>query len=101
MKHKKLSNASLKKVWDWCEANEGTPLAEAYMGACAAVGMLDIHACFAHMKDHGASSPAVIRRETAKVYDSAFIHRDTVGRVILDMLNRKEKAEQLRRALGG
>ncbi len=88
-RHKALSKKSLAAVWEWAEANEGNPLAEAYMGACSAIGMLDCSAiCDVLEKDWRGKKYGYID-EAYRPYNLAFIYRDTVGRLILDMLHRQ------------
>ncbi len=99
MKEKKfvtLSKASLDKVWAWCEENESDPLAEAFMGACTALGTIDCSKISDRLKKSWPGGDDINSKkwggwiDAAYVLDDlAFIHRDTLGRAILDMLKRE------------
>ncbi len=91
-KHKALSSKSLELVWEWCERNDGSPLAEAYLAACAAVGALDCSKIADQLKPTWKKKEKFgYIYEAYKPFDIAFIYRDTVGRVIFDLLKREAK----------
>ena len=87
-----LSTKSLERVWSWAIKNEHTPLGEAYMAACAAVGARDCRKIADQLR------PTWKRKrgkygyisEAYKLYEMPYTYRDTVGRIILDMLKREE-----------
>ncbi len=87
-RHVTLSAGSLKKVWDWAEANNGNPLADAYIDACSAVGALDCRAIADVLKTTWRAKGFGYIHEAYKPYNAAFFYRDTVGRLILEMLRR-------------
>ena len=97
MKEKKvvsLSKTSLSKVWAWCEENEDDPLSEAYMGACSAVGSIDCSKILTRLEKSwpGRDFPKKLGRLIDAAYsldDLAYMHRDNIGRAILDMLKRE------------
>ena len=84
-----LSRKSRDKVWAWCEENEGTPLAEAYIAACYAVGSLDCSKICEQIKPTWKNKRISHISEGFKPYDTGFIHRDTVGRIILNLIKRE------------
>lgn len=91
-----LSESSLKKVYDWCERNEGDPLAKAYFGACTALGSLETREIAERLGfsrlDRKADSRKVVYWDTAyRIKQLAFKYRDTIGREILKMLKREER----------
>lgn len=79
-----LSDEQLHKVWEWCKSNEAHPLAEAYVGACSAVGLFDDAAIVKWME---SSLPRGHKgRRMARVFKlrhDAFFYRDAVGDLIL------------------
>lgn len=88
-----LSNANLVKVWAWAEQHEDNdPIAEAYSAACYAVGTIR------KIDNRLASSWPTEGRDSWKwtyvscsLEKQAFEYRDTLGRVIIDMLKREAK----------
>ena len=90
-----LSKTNLAKVLDWCEANENDPIAEAYMGACGAIGAIDCSKISDRL-EKSWKGPREGKRgygwiEAAyKLDDLAYMHRDTIGRAILNMLKREQ-----------
>jgi len=90
-KHKGLGDKSLSKVWEWAEENEETsPLAKAYCASCYAIGVLDSSAICQELETHWRGKNYGYIREAYKPYDFAFLYRDTIGRIILDMMKRQE-----------
>lgn len=88
-KHVALSNKSLERVYSWCERNEGTALEQAYMDACTAVYGLDTISIRVQLKDAWISKKKPRAVEAGKPYDLAFEYRDTIGRMILDLIKRE------------
>lgn len=98
MKEKKfvyLSKTSRDKVWAWCEENESDPLAEAYMGACYALGAIDCSKISDRLKKSWQGKKVWGWIDEAFALDDlAFKHRDTLGRAILSMLKRERRLDQ-------
>ena len=90
-KHRSLSTKSLALVWDWCERNQGTPLAEAYITACAALGAFDRKGIAAQLKTTWKRKGGYNHiLEASDLYRQTFIYRDTVGRTIFDLMKREK-----------
>jgi len=82
-----LSNKSLSKVWDWCEANEKHYLSINYMAVCSVLGVFDIQDDFRIYFDHESNE---LSKKTTLLMLQAYEHknafykfRDNIGRLIL------------------
>lgn len=89
---KYLGKRSLDRIWGWCERNEGTPLAEMYLNGCACIGGFDainvadqIESTYVKPKKHRLKYV----RKANRLQDNAFIYRDSIGRVILEIIKRE------------
>lgn len=91
-----LSNASLCKIWNWCEGNRGDPLELAYVGACNALGTIDCSKISGRLKRSWPNADDTKGRRWGhwiisahELDDLAFMHRDTIGRTILGVIKRE------------
>lgn len=86
-----LSKANLDKVYQWAEENESDPLAQAYMGTLYAIGVTYQDKMIDRLKKvWGTKSGKYVSAAFAN-YDFLFASRDSLGRVILDMLKKEQK----------
>lgn len=76
-----ISKKTARTAWTWAEENQDTdPLAEAYIGACSAVGLLDREAV---AKRLGISNDAM-----ASIDAHAFEYRNALARGIVKILRK-------------
>ena len=89
-----LSQESLDKIYAWSEVDENyyTPLAEAYRGDCYVVGITDCSKIIDQLKPtwKGKRNEYGYISEGLRAGDYMYEHRDTVGRIILDMIKRQK-----------
>lgn len=96
-KQPSLSDASLAKIWSWCEQNPGTPLADAYLSALTAVGGGPMK-CSEIFKQIGGGISTLDPKgrrlwdEAWKIYNPGFAYRDLVGRLVLAHIKRTSRA---------
>lgn len=79
-----LGKVNLERLGKWCLENEGDPLAEAFEGACAALGLLDRSKIIDQLAASRPRHNAI--RIASQLEDLAYQYRDTMGRVILKMM---------------
>ena len=86
-----LSDGSLKIVNDWYDeyGNAGTPLGQAYENAAVALGGYNRMAVYRQLANSVSLSKA--SKDSGQLKILAYQHRDSVGRVILDMIKRSKK----------
>ena len=93
-----LSPKSLAKVFAWSEKNQrGVPLAGVYYDVCTAIGEFDFMTVADRLEaawPEKDKSPGWggYAEEALKVKDALYLCRDTIGRTILEMLKREERA---------
>jgi hypothetical protein len=91
-----LSTASLAKLRTWREENENDPLAEAYYAACEAIGAVDTALISDRLRKSWPYNDDLNNKKwggwipvATGLEDLAYQHRDTIGRVILEMIKRE------------
>lgn len=86
-----LSSKSLKIVWNWCESNADDPLAIAYNGACIAIGNFNYSDIAERLDESWSKKKYVGYKVGRELSDQCVQYRDTLGRVIFDMIKRNAK----------
>jgi hypothetical protein len=94
IKHVSLSSRSLQRAFAWATANEFTsPIADAYLAACAAVGSLEFDRVVSELEKHRYKSMGEWIR-LGKLYaklnalrNLSFVYRDELGREILHIIS--------------
>ena len=92
-----LSQKSLDKVIEWSEKNDCDPLAKAFIDACFAIGSTDFYEI--HKRLEKSYEPKKHSKKMFHYIDikySALRYRDTIGRIIFDMLKRESSTKKVK-----
>jgi hypothetical protein len=104
-KFRYLSRATATRILAWCQQHEDHPLSKAYMASLLAFqsdpdpqdALWNLYTyTYSEFADrlepiHGIGKTMAQWR---KIYDAQFQHRDTVGRIILDVIKREQHGKK-------